>query len=75
MNEFLRCAIMKRSTLKNKANKTEHPLDITTSAKSVVYKPKYSVFDFHIYSLLKLGYNRLKATGFVTWVYIHQKIT
>ena len=28
MNKFVRCAIMKRSKLKNKANKTKHPIDI-----------------------------------------------
>ena len=33
MNKFQRCAIMKRSKLKNKANKTKHPVDIKTNEK------------------------------------------
>ena len=27
MNKFLRCAIMKRSKIKTKANETKHPVD------------------------------------------------
>ena len=37
MNKFLRCAIMKRSKLKNKANKTKHPVDIKMYKKQRNY--------------------------------------
>ena len=33
-----------------------------------------SLFKLGIY-IFKLGYNTLKATGFITWFYIHRKIT
>ena len=35
MNKFLKCAIMKRSKLKNKANKTKHPVDIKMCKKQI----------------------------------------
>ena len=37
MNKFLRRAIMKRSKLKNKANKTKHPVDIKMYKKQRNY--------------------------------------
>ena len=37
MNKFLRHAIMKRSKLKNKANKTKHPIDIKVYKKQRNY--------------------------------------
>ena len=37
MNKFLRRAIMKRSKLKNKANKTKHPIDIKVYKKQRNY--------------------------------------
>ena len=37
MNKFLRRVIVKRSKLKNKANKTEHPLDIKMYKKQRNY--------------------------------------
>ena len=37
MNKFLRRAIMKRSKLKNKANKTKHPVDIKMYQKQRNY--------------------------------------
>ena len=37
MNKYLRHAIMKRSKLKNKANKTKHPIDIKMYKKQRNY--------------------------------------
>ena len=37
MNKFVRCAIVKRSKLKNKANKTKHPIDIKMYKKQRNY--------------------------------------
>ena len=37
VNKFLRRAIMKRSKLKNKANKTKHPIDIKMYKKQRNY--------------------------------------
>ena len=37
MNKFLKCAIMKRPKLKNKANKTKHPVDIKMYKKQRSY--------------------------------------
>ena len=37
MNKFVRCAIMKRYKLKNKANKTKHPIDIKMYKKQRNY--------------------------------------
>ena len=37
MNKFLRRAMMKRSKLKNKADKTKHPVDITMYKKQRNY--------------------------------------
>ena len=37
LNKFLRLAIMKRSKLKNKANKTKHPVDIKMYKKQRNY--------------------------------------
>ena len=54
MNKFLRRAIMKRSKLKNKANKTKHPVDIKMYKKQRNYVP---------------GLNKqTKFKYFITWI-------
>ena len=53
MNKFLRRAIMKRSKLKNKANKMKHPVDIKMYKKQRNYV---------------VGLNKLNLNILITWI-------
>ena len=53
MNKFLRRAIMKRSKLKNKTNKTKYPVDIK------IYKKK---------TTLQVQINKLNLNILITWI-------
>ena len=56
MNKYLRRAIMKRSKLKNKANKTKHPLDIVNYKKQRNYVTKLNkTAKLEYFINLKLG--------------------
>ena len=56
MNENLRRATMKRSKLKNKANKTKHPLDIMNYKKQRNYLTKLNkTAKLEYFNKLKLG--------------------
>ena len=56
MNKKLRRAIMKKSKLKNKANKTKHPLDIMYCKKQRNYVTKlHKTAKLEYFNNLKLG--------------------